>query len=152
MQVMQYLRQTPALDQTTRDNLDKVRLTNLARLVNDPDVRKTLGLRVSNGEIGTDLPQDEILKGLTKIVDDLASERINVNDIKLKADRQMYLAAFGPQDIPDAQATTGKTWNLASGDAPAKQPETVTKPRRSVPPSTTRKTLVPTNMRLRIQH
>ncbi len=153
-QVMQYLRQIASEDDKIKLQLDRVRLTNLARLVNDPDVRKMLGLRAKNGEIETDLPQDELSKGLTKIVDDLSSGRITVKDIYYKADRQEYLETFGPRDKPNSEKATGVAWKLTSGPTSTTSPDTkvVSQSRRSVPLSTKRKTIIPPNVRLRIHH
>lgn len=153
IQVMDFLRQTPVLDDSMKANLGQVPLTNLARLVNDPDVRATLGLEVSDGELQTDLPQGEVLKGLTKVVDDLSSGRINVNDIYYKADRQVYLTTFGEQDVPDPHTATGNKQQLATAAAPTTEsPQIITKKKRSIPPSASRKTLIPTGTRLRIRH
>jgi hypothetical protein len=155
VQVMQFLRKDPDIDETLKARLGGVSVTNLARLINDPDFRKTLGFRVSNGEIETDLPKSEVVKGLTKVIDDLAGGHVNVTGIYYKADRLKYLETFDPQNTPDFKTTTGKPWKLVSGTSTATSPAAAkgaTKSGRAIPLSTSRKTLIPPNTRLRIGH
>jgi len=150
LQVVQFVREHGSLNDTTRKNLEDIPITNLARLVNDPNVRSALGLSLQNGELAADLPKEEVLKGLTKVVRDVANKNINVNDIRSKSDRQGYLQALKPSELPGQSATTIQPWNLQSisrqsGKATAHQ-------KKSVPLSINRKTLIPPRCVLRIKH
>lgn len=75
--------------------------SNLSRLIDDPDVRDFLGLKLENKILYTNIPLEELLKGLNKIVNDLSSGDINVKDIYYKHDRIEYLQKFDESQTPD---------------------------------------------------
>ena len=66
-------------------------ITNLGRLLGDPDVREELGVGIKDGKLVTVLPKEEVIKGLSKVIEDIATKRINVNDIYYKKDKIKYI-------------------------------------------------------------
>lgn len=156
LQVVEFVKKNATLDETARENLENIPLTNVVRLVNDPDVRSALGLHVNkDGEAETNLPPSEIIKGLTKIVTDVANKDITVNDIRHKTDRQRYLKSFAENEGPDKSLQIEKSWALSSQingfTATTSQTKTKLKKKR-VSVSLERKTLIPSQCSLNIHH
>lgn len=146
LQVVKFVRENADLDGVTRQKIDRIPLTNLARLVNDPDVREALGLRAEKGKIRAHLPEAQVLKGLTKVVNDVAVGAITVNHIRSKSQRQEYVEGLvKSRHIPSSGVQSVPLWDLP---VPAATPTG----RRGRPPSTSRKILIPTRCVLRISH
>jgi hypothetical protein len=146
LEVAEFVKQKAALDATARHQIDKMSLTNLARLVNDPSVREAVGITPEGGEIKSTAPEDQVLKTLTKIVMDVADKTISVNNIRSKDDRTNYiegLAATGaiPRSIPH----TVSAWKVGTNIKGSV-------PRRGRPPITKRKAVIPSPCVLRIKN
>jgi hypothetical protein len=99
LQVLDYVASKANLDAQTRESLSEIKLTNLQRLIADGKVRTRLGIDLQDGTIVTQFPEREVLKGLTKVVIDVASN-LKVTDIYNAADRKAYLDTFGRHDLP----------------------------------------------------
>jgi len=151
LEIVEYLRGSPSLDSTTRASLDKVDLTNLARLANDPDVREALGVRAQDGTLATDLPHNEVTKGLTRVVRDLSSDDFTVDQIKNKADRKKYVKSLARKDLPDLTKGTGTHLSLLPEGPPSAAPSKAPR-RKALPLSTSRKTLIPPRLAVQIPH
>jgi hypothetical protein len=100
LQVINFINESSYLDLETKANIGSISVSNLDRLLDDPDVRAKLGISINEGKIVTDFPVREVAKGLSKIIRDLVCKEINVNDIRHKADRTNYIESFGPEDLP----------------------------------------------------
>jgi hypothetical protein len=151
LQIVEYLRASPSLDSATKASLDKVDLTNLARLANDPDVREALGVRAQDGTLATDLPQNEVSKGLKRVVRDLASDDFTVDEIKNKADRKKYIRSLARKDLPNLSKGTGTHLSLLP-EGPPSASSSKARRRKALPLSTSRKTLIPSKLALQISH
>lgn len=80
---------------------DKFPISTLKRFVEDKQVRKELGLDVQKGKLVTALPGKEAVKGLRKIVVDLATKQKNVRDF-IKTDQMLdYVRGFDKENRPD---------------------------------------------------
>lgn len=146
LQVVEFVKENAELDETDTHRIQHLPLTNLARLVNDPDVREALGLRAESGALKATLPQPDILKGLTKVVTDVATGAITVNEIRTKSQRQEYVESLvRSQHIATSAAEPVPSWGLPVPVAAASG-------RRGRRPSTARKALIPTKCVLRISH
>lgn len=86
----------------------KFPLTTLDRLLSTPDVRKAIGLEVVGSKLQTELPPDEVMKPLRRMVIDLAEKRKTVTDLKLKGQQLAYVNEFKTADRPDLSKKTGK--------------------------------------------
>lgn len=148
LQVVEFVKKHSTLDETTKNNIDDIPITNLSRLVHDPKVRDFLGMRLENGELCTDLPKVELLKGLTKIVRDVANKKINVNNIRSKENRQTYLEAFKRNEMPSQTASLESTWKLQS--LPEEAGQIPIQLKKSLPLSISRKALIPSRCILKI--
>jgi hypothetical protein len=107
------------LDDAVREKLHDFPITNLERLLEDSAVLKRLGLALDkHRQLTSALPDGELLKPLTRIVRDIATKQINVNDIRSEGDRANYLNKFKPTELPDLKKA-GKAQRVVSSPAGA---------------------------------
>ena len=143
LQVLDYVRQNAdeALTPSTIGRIDQGRfpVSTLERALTTPHVRDQLGIEFRDGRALTRYPQPEVLKGLTKLVDEIGSRKVNVNRLKSSADRTSYVDSFTDRELPDPN-TLG-TDPVPLDEAPETPQTTRRRPRRR--PSTSRRTLIP---------
>ena len=157
LQAVEFVKKDTSLDEGTKNKLKKVPLTNIERLVSDPYVRTTLGLEVEDRNLVTKLPPEEVIKGLSKIVTDIANKEITVNDIRSKSDRKKYIDEnVVGDDLPKKSNAVKEYWSLVSKIEPITPSTGQTKKsssaKKSIPLSITRKTLIPSICVLKIKH
>lgn len=93
----------------------KLAITNLQRLLNDGYVRERLGIEKVDGRLTTTLPDDEVAKGLGRIVRDLVEKKIKVTDIEHKPDRAKYVDTIISGGAgPDLSKSEGASRDLTS--------------------------------------
>lgn len=143
--VLDYVREHAQLSEETRKRIDegKFPVTNLERLVKTPYVRKKLGVEESQGTLVTTYPEEEVLKGLTNVVEDLGSSRVTVSNIKSQEQRINYINSLSDKDLPDAKS-------ILAAPRPIGVPPTPTNPKtgtvirqRQHAPTRDRTTLIP---------
>jgi hypothetical protein len=93
-------------------------ITTLRRLIGDPYVRQSLGIEVRKGEVTSEFGISETLKGLSRVVKDLASGKITVTDVKRKENRAAYADSLTKNDLPDPSKRQA-AWNLKETPAVA---------------------------------
>lgn len=147
LQVLDFVTAHGTFDASTTEAVENISLTNLKRLISDKDVREHLGVTLSQGRLITAFPNAEVLKGLQRVVVDVAT-RLKVADIYSHEDRLAYLDSIASHDLP-SRKSAGKTPRaLVSGaplpNAPAKQIA------RSSRRHAVRQTAAPTALRLKI--
>lgn len=145
LQVIEFVKKKGNYDEEVKKKIDSLPITNLKRLIADPDVRKELGINYKQGKLETNLPEDEVFKGLQKVVLDVADQKINVNDIRKKEDRANYIKTFENDELPN-MSVLNKTWTLDS----IKENKTKSILKRSKPVSTMRKYLIPSTCIMQI--
>ncbi len=101
LQIVDFVKRSGALHAETVEKLATFPITNLDRLVSNPHVREVLGIQLVHGQIETKLPPDEVIKGLTRLVTDIADKQITVSNIKGKEQREKYIDKFSKSDRPD---------------------------------------------------
>lgn len=146
LQVIQFLEKDIGIEGDLRNKLPLVPSSSLQRLIGDPSVRNKIGLNVENGIITSEIPPEEVRKPLIKMIEDLADNKISVNDIYYKQNRSSYLETFKTNELPNDESLEEK-WQL--NDVNIKN-----KPKKSVRRkalSTNRKYLIPDNLSLKIQ-
>ncbi|MCB8986910.1 MAG: hypothetical protein H6661_04080 [Ardenticatenaceae bacterium] len=80
-------------------------ITNLGRLVNTRYVRQKLGIeKARGGHIQTLYPLDEIIDGLTRVVDEIGLGQITVSSIKNQPQRIDYVNRLSPDILPNESA------------------------------------------------
>ncbi|MDH5525572.1 MAG: hypothetical protein OEY01_16515 [Desulfobulbaceae bacterium] len=157
LQIIKFLKDSGELDSDLNQKIDNISITNVGRLVNDPDIRDALGIHTKNSKLYSSLPPKEVVKGLIKMVRDLVNENIKVKDIYSKKDRVNYLKKFERDDLPDFTQPSPKPW--AFDAAPAVQPKVsnndtpskTIKKKRILPLSTKRKSIIPSSCPLTIR-
>lgn len=80
-------------------------ITTLRRLLETPDVRHELGLDLKKNTLFSGVPLEEAIKGLRRVVLDLAEKRYTVTQLKSKAQMVAYIAGFDKSDRPDLNKT-----------------------------------------------
>ncbi len=113
-------------------------ITSLGRLIGSPEVRESLGIDLYNGEVLALYPAREVIKGLLRVVRDLAKKRIKVGDIYSKKQRTKYADALPKKDRPTASkrlATPTPLGALGTSTAGGKRgtPKVRRHPRRRPP-------------------
>jgi hypothetical protein len=86
----------------------KFPLTTLDRLLSTPDVRRAIGFELGGGKLQTELPPEEALKPLRRIVLDLSEKKKTVTDLKKKEQQKDYIAELKASDRPNLLKKTGK--------------------------------------------
>jgi len=159
LQVLEFVRKNSNLSEEEKEALRKPNLSSIQRLVGDPDVRDALGVDITDGYVNTNLPPEQIVNGLTRLVMDVATQRISVDDIRHKSDRTDYVSEFAEEDLPDGNVGPVETWELRSQSGsvaprvvPGKGASGAVPGKKSVPLSTSRPALIPASCVLRIKN
>lgn len=85
----------------------KFPLTTLDRLISTPSVRQSIGFEIEKGKLLTELPAEEALKPLKRIVLDLAEKRVNVTKLKSKEQQNEYIGNLKSSDRPNLGKKSG---------------------------------------------
>lgn len=130
----------------------KFPITSLERLLENPEVRKKLGLEISDGRFRSKTEATEIAKPLLRMAKDLATKLIKVDDIKTKAQQKEYLDGFLEEDLPAAGAGIAPTdFDKLSAQLP-KKPAPIPPPPPPPPAPKPRSRLIPSNFKAPIYH
>lgn len=81
-------------------------VSTLERALTTPHVRQTLGIDIIAGRVVTSYPKPEVLKGLTKLVDEIGSGKVKVAAVMSKDDRTAYIDRFKDEELPDPTTRT----------------------------------------------
>ena len=152
LQAIDFMREHANLSDAIQKKLGSISTTNLNRLLADSYVKDFLGISSKNGQLYGKLEKKEIIKGLKKMIIDLANKNIKVNDIYYQDDRKEYIESFERKNIPSRNKEVDTPWSF---DSPIDQkPKTKNKSsggqKRSKSKSTKRKKLIPPSCILRI--
>ncbi len=101
LQALEFVRQHGNLTAAEDAALSGRFITTLRRLIETPDVRNLLGLDLKKNELFSTVPRDELIKGLKRIVLDLAEKKINVTALKKKDQMVSYVSGLDKADKPD---------------------------------------------------
>lgn len=112
LQIINYLKTSNTVSSPIKEKLNELSITNLNRLLSDPDIREFLGITVENGFVKGKLEQKEVSKGLIQVVKDLLDPEFKVRDIYAKVDRKDYIKKFPKDKIPNQKAESNETWTL----------------------------------------
>ena len=89
--LLDYVKTNVELSEDAKEKMSRFSVTNLDRLLGDPSFRDSIGIDLKKGSLFFTHDKDEVLSTLKVIIEDIATKRIKVNDIKLKEDRERYL-------------------------------------------------------------
>jgi hypothetical protein len=147
LKLLDYVRDHATLSEEAQLGLSRFPITNLERLLGDPAVRKALGIELVGGDLFVTHAPDEVLKGLTKVIEDIARAQITVTDIKLKKHRADYIDRIRshlPSSKPLGESINledANTQQVANSSAKAVQKKESQTHR--VPPRRERKSVIP---------
>ncbi|MGH9437322.1 MAG: hypothetical protein ACRD22_05340 [Terriglobia bacterium] len=85
----------------------KFPISTLDRLLSTPGVRRAIGFEIVNGKLQTELPPEEALKPLRRMIIDLAEKRVQVRDLNLKDQQLEYIHRLKPADKPNLAKRSG---------------------------------------------
>ena len=131
-----------------KNNLNDLKITNLDRLLSDPDVRDFLGIEINNGIIQSEVEEKEVIKGLIQIVEDLLDQKFNVKKIYTKEDRKDYIKQFPKASKPNRSIKVPKPWQF-NGSSTSLTPKPTAKPK---PNPKDRDILIPKSCVLKIKN
>lgn len=120
LQIIDFVAAEGKLDKETKKNIGRVPVTNLRRLLSTPAVRERLGLAIDrkNHKVDMRYPKEEVLKGLVRIMRDLASGEVRVGDIYTEADRLAYLRTFRAGELPNRATSLAAPIAIPESPAP----------------------------------
>jgi len=94
-------------EEQTEQITGKFPLSTLDRLLSTPSVRTAIGFDTDGGKLLTELPADEALKPLKRMVLDLAEKKINVTKLKSKDQQNAYIEGLKSADKPNLAKKSG---------------------------------------------
>ncbi|MDG0815137.1 hypothetical protein [Bdellovibrio svalbardensis] len=151
LQVIDFLKKSSYVSQDVKSNLGKVPATNLERIIKDRNMQSVLGITIEDGKVNTDFEESEVVKGLTKVVNDLVSKAIKVKDIYTKKDREKYIETFGKGDLPSKGKKAPAKWEVvASSRGTVPTATTKSRSKKPNPLSASRVSLIPKDCILKI--
>ncbi|MFZ3382924.1 MAG: hypothetical protein WA144_03265 [Candidatus Methanoperedens sp.] len=150
LQIIKILQNSPDVPVNIKSNLNDLKITNLDRLISDPDVRNFLGVEINNGIIQSEVDEKEVIKGLTQIVKDILKpeSEFNVNNIYTKEDRKDYINKFPEESKPNIGNKAKKPWQF-NNSSTTSSPKPSPKPK---PNPKDRDRLIPKNCLLKIKN
>lgn len=124
-------------------------LTNLDRLLT-PYVRERLGLDLQDGRLVALYPKEQIAPALTKIVDDLKTQKIAVRDIYRAADAKNYVDSLPSRLFPKKSKSLKEAVLLDDLTTGKSKPSPVKQQTRAKPKPRPRTTVVPEAAKLNV--
>lgn len=101
LQALNLVSQYGGLTDEQHTLLSRFPITTLERLLSSREVRKRLGFDVKEGKLVSGLPPGELMKGLRRMVTDLANGEVNVSALKNKSQQIDYIESFDAGSRPD---------------------------------------------------
>ena len=100
IQAVDFVEKEGKISDELKKKIKTMPITNLGRLLDDPDVRNELGVDIKEGNLITKLPKEEVVKGLAKVVEDIATKKISAKDIYYKDNKMGYIENLGESNTP----------------------------------------------------
>jgi hypothetical protein len=76
-------------------------VSTLKRILLTPEVRDRVGIEYRDGRVRTKFARPEVLKGLSRIANDIGSGLVKVGQVFKRGDRLRYIEGFGSDDLPN---------------------------------------------------
>jgi hypothetical protein len=138
-QVIEFVEKHGKLSAEAQSSNQKIH-TNVERMIETTHVKEKLGIDVIDGEVVSWYPAEEVVKGLTKIVDDLLTKKKSVNDLYYAKQRKAYIDGFSRSYLPKKKSALKQPVVLNDLTAGKKKPRKVSgakKPKKREKPRTT---------------
>jgi len=153
LQVLDFATEHGDLSEKTRKSIElgKYPSSTLKRALGTPYLREKLGLEKKEGHAFTKYPKNEVLKGLSKMIDDIGSGRINVNHLRTQTDRINYANGLTESEFPDYSTVGDEATPIeeALETVEGSDPDTSPRP-RDRRHSLSRKKLIPSSLTFNI--
>jgi len=128
-------------------NLGKYPTSTLKRVLSTPYVREKLGIEKKGQMAFTQYPKSDIIKGLSRVVDDIGTGRINVNHVRTQTDRINYINSFDNDTLPSEESRNDEAVPIEDAPDNHVPPQRLRSERRA---SMSRKKLIPGSLKLDI--
>ena len=149
LQVIKLLEKSQFTENKIKTELKNIPMSSLERLINDPDVRNFHGIEKVNNVLQSDVEEKEVVKGLSRMAEDLLNPDFKVKKIYTKIDRQDYLKGFPKASRPDTSSVSSASWQL---DTPSSSITGTPKPAKTRPLPKDRSRLIPANPAIQISN
>jgi hypothetical protein len=119
-QLLSLIAKEVTIPNSIKTNTQKLYITNINRLLDDPDVRKSLSLAPLNGELYCYQAKENFIADINKVldcmleVDERGKVQFTVNRIKVKTDRAVLLSQL---DISEPSNKLDKPWKITEPDS-----------------------------------
>lgn len=157
LQVITLLKSHESVPSDVKENLSKISVTNLSRLIADPYVREKMGISLNSGILSSKNNVDEIVKGLLKVVTDILSPSFKVAEIYDSKKRKQYIDSVPSEIMPNIDSKSEISWELQSYkpiDTTATNIESqaeIDRPKNIHSTPTIRRVLIPKSCNLKIE-
>jgi hypothetical protein len=150
LQVLEFVRAEGHLSADTIRRIDhgKYAVSTLERALMTPYVRQKLGVDVTDGQVVTTFPKPEVLKGLSRLVDEIGARTVRVASFMSVRDRKKYIDHYKASDLPDPKTRMEIAASLEQ--APEKGPPATKTKSKDKPESKKRIKLIPTEFAIDI--
>lgn len=103
LQVLDFVHEDGQISAETRQRIDDgtYPVSTLVRLLVTPEVRERLGIDFSDNDVLLHYPKAEVLKGLSKVVDDIGTGALKVNQLMRHNDRVSHVGTLKAGELPD---------------------------------------------------
>lgn len=173
IQLIKYMESATLMEKSVYENINNLSITNLERLLGDPDVRKVFSITREKNELKFPAPNQNLKRILNNLLTELLSEDFTVNKIRNKDDRTEFMNYFkekynlAEEDIEDLkkyEVTTvkdyetikDKTEKVGDKESPREEEKSAVpkaKPKvREMPSTTERLTLISKEFNLTIKN
>lgn len=131
LQVLDFVREDGQITAEARRRIDEgtYPVSTLLRLLVTPEVRERLGMDFSGNEVLLHYPKAEVLKGLTKVVDQIGTGALKVNRLMRHDDRVGYVGSLRANELPDPATRLPEP--VALEEAPSQAGRPAKRPRRA---------------------
>ena len=130
---------------------DAFPLTMVERMLETKEAKPALGIGIKDGLVTTAYPREQVLTGLTRLIEDVAAGVVNSRTLNRVRDRLNYLGSYDESEQPDP-ATIGPEAVALASAPPGRQSTSSKRPpaRRDRPSTATRPHLIPSGFTIAI--
>src|SRR6202050_238270 len=152
-QVIDFVNKLGTLSNEAQASKQKI-ITSLDRLLATPYFRDKIGIDLENGQIVAYHPKDEVLKALTRVVEDLKTGKVTVPKLYTREDRHAYADGLPQSVLPKRRTRLPEGVLLDDLTSGSKKPRTSGKAKRKAKTAKTkaRTTVIPKDTALNVTH
>jgi hypothetical protein len=132
LQVLDFVREDGQISPEARQRIDDgtYPVSTLLRLLVTPEVRDRLGVDFSDNEVLLHYPKLEVLKGLSKVVDEIGTGVLKVNRLMRHDDRMSYVGTLKSAELPDQASRLSTPVPLEEAASQSDRAATRARPKR----------------------